>query len=272
MSGFFAEGTFWDVNGTQDAAIRDAAKRLGFDGALGEVQRLWAVAAGNLTTFDALVAQRADHVPLSHLLGYRDFYKHRFIVTADVLDPRPDTETLIEAALAVPFTRVLDLGTGSGCILLSLLGDRPDATGVGTDLSDAALAVAGRNAAALDLQSRATFLQSDWFADVAGSFDLIVSNPPYIAADEMAGLQADVRDHEPRMALTDEADGLTCYRIIANGAHAALNTDGHLMVEIGPTQGAAVAEMFAANGFAKIQVTQDLDGRDRVVFGQKSGG
>lgn len=270
MSGFFAEGTFWDVNATQDAVITDAARRLGVDRALGEVRRLWAAASANVDTFDALVARRAAHEPLSHLLGYRDFYKHRFNVTSDVLDPRPDTETLIEAALAVPFATVLDLGTGSGCILLSLLAERRDAEGTGTDLSDKALAVAGQNADVLGVQTQVTFVQSDWFTNVTGTFDLIVSNPPYIAADEMAGLQPDVRDHEPRMALTDEGDGLSCYRKIIAVAPDYLTDDGYVMVEIGPTQAAAVSAMFAAKGFAQIDVIQDLDGRDRVVCGQKS--
>jgi release factor glutamine methyltransferase len=271
LSGFFAEGTFWDVNGAQDALIRAAAEQLGFEGALGEVRRLWAVTGANVVTFQVLVGRRASSEPLSHLLGYRDFYKHRFVVTADVLDPRPDTETLIEAALAVPFTRVLDLGTGSGCILLSLLAERRDSVGKGTDLSDAALAVAGQNAEALGVMDRVSFAVSDWFDAVEGAFDLIVSNPPYIALDEMAGLQADVRDHEPRMALTDEADGLTCYRAIVAGAPAYLAENGYLMVEIGPTQADAVSAMFAEWGFAEIRVFQDLDGRDRVVSGQKTG-
>ena len=269
MSGFFAEGKFWDVTADQDALIRAAANQLGFAGALGEVQRLWAAAQGDSVTFDGLVARRAAHEPLSHLLGYRDFYKHRFFVTADVLDPRPDSETLIEAALTVPFQTVLDLGTGSGCILLSLLAERRDSAGVGADMSAAALAVAQRNAVALNVE-KVRFVTSDWFTDIEGQFDLIVSNPPYIAADEMTDLQPEVRDHEPRMALTDEADGLTCYRTIIAAAPDYLTEGGHLLVEIGPTQGPAVSAMFAAQGFAEIRVIADLDGRNRVVFGQKS--
>jgi release factor glutamine methyltransferase len=191
-------------------------------------------------------------------------------VTADVLDPRPDTETLIESALGVPFNRVLDLGTGSGCIVLSLLGERPAAAGVGTDLSDDALSVAAQNAEQLNVGNQLTFVQSDWFSNVEGPFDLIVSNPPYIAAAEMNDLQPEVRNHEPRMALTDEDDGLSCYRAITSDAMAYLNADGHLMFEIGPTQAAAVSAMMTAKGFAEIRVVQDLDGRDRVVLGQKT--
>ena len=273
MNGFHAEDRYWDVTADENALIAAAVAKLdtaGLPGLLGEVRRLWAVAQADPDTFDALVVRRAAREPLSHLLGYRDFYKHRFMVTSDVLDPRPDTETLIEAALSVPFSSVLDLGTGSGCILLSLLAERRDAVGTGTDLSDAALAVAQQNAVKLSVQDRATLVQSDWFDAVTGEFDLIVSNPPYIAVEEMIGLQPEVRDHEPRMALTDEADGLSCYRTIVSGAPQFLAEGGHLIVEIGPSQGDAVRAMMVAQGFAQIRVIADLDGRDRVVFGQKT--
>lgn len=233
-----------------------------------EARILWrATPDENGEAFLAKIKQRASRVPLSQVLGYRDFYKHRFIVTPDVLDPRPDTETLIEAALLEPFDRVLDLGTGSGCILLSLLAERPQAAGVGTDMSQAALAVAAQNCVALDLMARTTLVPSDWFRTVEGQFDLIVSNPPYIAADEMDGLQPEVRMYEPRMALTDEADGLTAYRKIAAGAPAHLRVGGRLMFEIGPTQAAAVSSMMRHAGFERLRVVPDLDGRDRVVVG-----
>jgi len=285
VSGFFAAGTWWDVTAEDNAHIKGAAEKLavaGIEGAIVEAQRLWAASAPGqftdadalhdgtmISRFDALVERRMAREPLSHLLGYRDFYKHRFVVSSDVLDPRPDTEDLVVAALDVPFRTVLDLGTGSGCILLSLLADRPEATGTGTDMSKAALAVAAQNVARLELETRATLLASDWFANVDGQFDLIVSNPPYIAASEMAGLQPEVRDHEPRMALTDEGDGLACYRIITAGAPGYLNPGGSLMLEIGPTQGAAVRGMMQAHGFADVVVKPDIDGRDRVVIGQK---
>lgn len=204
---------------------------------------------------------------MSHLLGYRDFWSYRFKVTPDVLDPRPETETLIEAALAQPFDSVLDLGTGSGCILLTLLAERGGATGIGVDASPAALRVAEQNAAALGVADRCALEVSDWYAGVGGTFDLIVSNPPYIAAGEMSGLAPEL-SHEPRMALTDEADGLSCYRIITAGARAHLVPGGWLMVEIGPTQGAAVLQMFDAAGLTDVQIRTDLDGRDRVVIGR----
>lgn len=214
------------------------------------------------------VAERAQRKPLSQVLGYRDFYKHRFVVTGDVLDPRPDTETLIEVALQGDFRRVLDLGTGSGCILLSLLADRPKATGMGTDISAAALDVAAQNASLLKVSRQAEFMQSDWFAQITGTFDLIVSNPPYIALSEMDALQPEVRLFEPQGALTDGADGLSAYKTITDQAAAYLATGGSLIFEIGPTQAAAVSAMMEVAGFSDITVIPDLDGRDRVVSGK----
>ena len=217
--------------------------------------------------FDAALRARAARQPVSQIIGRRAFWKHEFRVTRDTLDPRPETETLIEAALAEPFASVLDLGTGTGAILISLLAERPQARGTGTDISAAALSVAQENATKIGVC--ATFLESDWFATVTGRFDLIVSNPPYIALDEMAGLAPDVRDWEPRQALTDEGDGLTAYRIIAASAPTHLAPGGRLMVEIGPTQGAEVAALMLAAGLMDSHILPDLDGRDRVVFARK---
>ncbi|MEO0371914.1 MAG: peptide chain release factor N(5)-glutamine methyltransferase, partial [Pseudomonadota bacterium] len=168
-----------------------------------------------------MAARRCGREPLSHILGLRAFYEHEFRVTGDVLDPRPETEVLVRAALAVPFDRVLDLGTGSGCILLSVLAARAGAQGLGTDLSEAALNVAKQNAASLGLTDRVDFTISDWFSRISDRFDLIVSNPPYIPAADMAALDAELA-FEPRMALTDEADGLAAYRVIAAEAREYL--------------------------------------------------
>jgi release factor glutamine methyltransferase len=278
VTGFFAGGTYLEVSQQDNDAITGAAEMLATNGvsdALKEARLLWVAAkpqghddhADGRALFDAYVARRCAREPLSHLVGYRDFYEHRFVVSADVLDPRPDTEALIIAALDAPFDRVLDLGTGSGCILLSLLAARSEAQGVGTDVSDAALAVAKKNRTQMELGARAELARSDWFEAVEGVFDLIVSNPPYIAADEMEGLQPEVRQHEPRMALTDDADGLTAYRKITKDAPAHLTPGGRLMFEIGPTQALAVSAMMQAAGFERIRVVPDLDGRDRVLVG-----
>ncbi|WOI55210.1 peptide chain release factor N(5)-glutamine methyltransferase [Palleronia sp. LCG004] len=217
--------------------------------------------------FEALVASRAGGRPLSRILGYREFWTHRFEIGDDVLDPRADTETLVARALDLDWASCLDLGTGSGCVLLSLLSERKDARGVGTDVSDGALGIAARNARALGLEGRSSFLQSDWYAHVTGRFDLIVSNPPYIALDEMEGLSPDVRGHDPRGALTDEADGLGAYRRIVEGARDHLHPGGWLAVEIGWRQRGAVQGLFEAAGFRSIACHADLEGRDRVVLG-----
>ncbi|MEI4470163.1 peptide chain release factor N(5)-glutamine methyltransferase [Frigidibacter sp. MR17.24] len=217
--------------------------------------------------FAAAIEERLRRRPVAQITGERLFWGRSFRVTRDTLDPRPETEELVAEALAQPFGRVLDLGTGTGCILLTLLAERPEASGVGLDLSPGALAVAGENAGRLGLQARARLLQSDWYdaAGGTGPFDLIVSNPPYIAQDEMADLSPEVRDWEPAMALTPGGDGLDAYREIARGAAAHLAPGGRLIVEIGPTQGRAVSGLFRRAGLDVTRIRPDLDGRDRVV-------
>jgi release factor glutamine methyltransferase len=212
-----------------------------------------------------MIAARVARVPVSRITGRRTFWGRDFAVTADVLDPRPETEVLVALALAGPFDRVLDLGTGSGCILVTLLAERPAATGTGTDVSDGALVAAQANAVALGVADRATFVPADWFAGAYGRFALIVSNPPYIAEDEMPGLAAEVRDHDPRIALTPGGDGLAAHRAIAADACRHLMPGGRLLIEIGPTQGRAVADLMSAGGLTDIRVLPDLDGRDRVI-------
>ena len=220
------------------------------------------VPADQLAVLDAMLDARAARQPLSQIIGRRAFWKHDFRVTRDTLDPRPETEALIEAALKLPWRNVLDLGTGTGAILISLLAERPGAQGLGTDLSEAALAVARDNAARIGVD--AAFQRADWFEGVAGRFDLIVSNPPYIALSEMPDLAPEVREWEPHSALTDFGDGLSAYRAIAAGAGAHLAPGGHMLVEIGWQQGPEVAAIFADAG-AEVAVLPDLDGRDRVV-------
>lgn len=220
--------------------------------------------------YDQLIALRSVRVPVSHLLGERAFYGRNFKVSSEVLDPRPETETLIEAALAAPFKNVLDLGIGSGCILVTLLAETPDARGVGVDLSEAACLQASANAVLHRVQARAEILVSDWFSKVTGRFDLIVANPPYIAQHELGGLAPEVREHEPDMALTDGGDGLGAYRAISRRARDFLTDDGRTIVEIGYAQAEAVVGLFRAAGFAAIHVLTDLDGRDRVIVAHNS--
>lgn len=218
----------------------------------------------DLAAYRDAVDRRERRQPVSQIVGRRAFWTHEFRVTPDVLDPRPETETLVAAALEAPFRRVLDLGTGSGCILLSLLSERPRASGTGTDVSTAALDVARGNAAMLGLSDRAAFAQADWTDGIEGPFDLIVSNPPYVAEAEMAGLAPELA-WEPRGALTPGGDGLGAYRAIAADAPALAASGGRIAVEIGPTQAAAVVALFEAAGAASVSVRPDLDGRDRVV-------
>tara|TARA_R110002094_G_scaffold200857_3_gene172401 strand:+ start:647 stop:1483 length:837 start_codon:yes stop_codon:yes gene_type:complete len=219
--------------------------------------------------FENLVALRAVRVPVSQLVGRRAFYGRDFKISRDVLDPRPETETLVELALDQPFEQVLDLGTGSGCILVTLLAECAAAGGVGVDLSEAACLQASANAVLHGVAARAEILQSDWFGSVDGRFDLIVSNPPYLAAPEMQDVAPELRDHEPAMALTDGQDGLSAYRVIAGEAQGYLTPEGRVMVEIGWRQGREVCGIFERAGWGSVTLAQDLDGRPRVVCAQK---
>ena len=228
-----------------------------------------------LKVYRAAIESRAARQPVAQITGKRLFWGRSFQVTRDVLDPRPETETLIVAALEHPFGTVLDLGTGSGAIVLTLLAERAGANGLGVDLSPAALDVAHANARGLGLVPRARFAFSDWFGSVSGRFDLIVANPPYIGVNEIAQLAPDVRDWEPRMALVPagcDGTGLAAYRHICAQAPRYLNPGGRLLVEIGATQGDAVAAIFARSELQAVKVLPDMTGRDRVVSGQVGAG
>jgi release factor glutamine methyltransferase len=225
-------------------------------------------------TFEDYVSRREHREPLSHILGRRGFWKIMLRVTPDVLDPRPDTETLVELALREapegrPFS-VLDLGVGSGAILLAILAERPAAKGLGVDVSEAALAVARDNAASLGLGHQVALLRGDWTAGLAeASFDLVVANPPYIRSAEIAELQPEVRDHEPRLALDGGPDGLDAYRILAPEILRVLKPGGRFLVEIGYDQSIEVEALFAAAGGVSITTAKDLANRDRVVAGRR---
>jgi len=226
------------------------------------------VSAEEMARYEALLHRRLDHEPVSRIIGRRMFWGRDFRITPHVLDPRPETETLVAEALAGPApARLLDLGTGSGILAVTLLAEWVQAEALASDLSPEALIVARSNAEDLGVADRLTLIEADWFSGIDARFDLIVSNPPYIAAGEMAGLDPEVRDHDPEMALTPGGDGLEAYRAIAAGARARLAPGGRLLVEIGPTQGAEVAAMFLAAGLSDVKVLPDLDGRDRIVRG-----
>ncbi|GAA6186971.1 peptide chain release factor N(5)-glutamine methyltransferase [Litorivita sp. NS0012-18] len=253
----------------QGVAPRDA-KRLLAHAAGVDAARLMALGAAELSAdvmarYGQYLARRATGEPVSKITGKRAFWNHEFLVTADVLDPRADTETLVAKALERDFTRVLDLGTGTGCILLSLLAERAQASGMGVDISPAALQVARENAARTGVGARADLRLSDWFDAVEGRFDLITANPPYITEAEMADLSPEVRDHDPHLALTPGGDGLEPYRIIARAAPAHLAPQGRILVEMGWRQGPQVAQIFAQAGFRDIETVQDFEGRDRVT-------
>ena len=215
--------------------------------------------------FSNAVERRLARIPVSHILGYRDFFDHRFIVTSDVLDPRPETEHLVEEALKKNFQNVLDLGTGSGCIILSLLAKKAGSRGLGVDVSKTAINIAKKNAVQMSLQRRVEFKVSDWFNNIKPQkFDLIVSNPPYIHPEKIKFLEPELK-HEPLLALTDNKDGLDSYRNIAHSAPSFLQSRGHLILEIGFDQEFEVTKILNLNGFQDIKVTRDLNGRQRVI-------
>ena len=207
--------------------------------------------------------------PVSRILGRREFWGLDFAVTPAVLDPRADSETLVAAALdllrGVAGPRILDLGTGTGCLLLAVLSERPDAQGLGVDISGAALDVARANAAALGLAARAGFVMADWTAGVDGVFDLVLSNPPYIVSTGIAALDAGVRDHDPRLALDGGADGLDAYRALARALPPVLAPRGHAVVELGFGQADAVTALFEAAGLCVAHVVSDLGGVPRAL-------
>lgn len=212
--------------------------------------------------------QRAVHVPLQHLLGYQDFMGLRFQVNEYVLIPRQDTEILVEEAMRYLHDgmRILDLCTGSGCILLSLLHYSNDCEGVGVDISQEALQVAAQNAELLGI--RADFLKSDLYEKVTGKFDLLVSNPPYIERAVIPTLMEEVREYDPYIALDGGEDGLDFYRRIIGGAQDYLKRGGQILMEIGSGQAKAVRELLYEAGFKEIDVCKDFAGLDRVVSGR----
>lgn len=228
--------------------------------------------------FLAMIERRKLREPVSRILGSRDFWRHSFLISPDTLDPRPDSETLVEWAIDilanVPAPRIIDFGTGTGCLLLSILDDIANSSGIGVDLSPGAVEIATRNAAALGLSDQSRFVVSNWdrdltAKDISDGFDAVISNPPYIAMDEMTGLDAEVRDHDPHLALTDGADGLTAYRKLSTVSFSLLRSGGFAIFEIGRGQEDAVADMLCQAGYQNVECRKDLGGIVRCVGGRK---
>jgi release factor glutamine methyltransferase len=218
--------------------------------------------------------RRLRREPMSHILGSREFWSLSFKVTADTLDPRPDTETLVEAALsAIPdrqaALRLLDFGTGTGCILLALLSELPQATGVGIDASPAALAVARENAKTLGLSHRAGFVLGDWGRGIDQAFDVILANPPYIPEGDIDGLEAEVALFEPRDALAGGDDGLDCYRALAPDVARLLKPGGIAALEVGLGQAEVVGRFLQDRKLTLLAVRRDLAGVERCVLVSK---
>ncbi|BCM21842.1 peptide chain release factor N(5)-glutamine methyltransferase [Mesorhizobium sp. J8] len=231
------------------------------------------VAPAALSAVELALRRRVAGEPVHRILGYREFYGLRLSLSRETLEPRPDTETLVDAVL--PFARataerlgecrILDLGTGTGAIALALLGAVPAATATGVDISPDALATATANARNLGLGKRFKALNSNWFEKVSGRYHVIASNPPYIPSREIGNLQDEVRDFDPHRALDGGADGLDPYRVIAAEAAGFLEAQGKIAVEIGHTQKNEVTEMFAAAGYGLAAAYRDLGGNDRVL-------
>jgi release factor glutamine methyltransferase len=226
--------------------------------------------------FKILLRRRAELEPVAYLLGYRDFYRHRFKVDRNVLIPRPDTELLVELAVAAlkdkPSAKILDIGTGSGCIAISLAAECPESFVTAWDISDEALAVARTNAESLNV-TNVEFVKHDArnvIASTANTYDLIVSNPPYISRADVTQMGPGVQAYEPGLALfTTDLEGLEFYKIFATSYQGLLRPAGKIFLEIGFNQGEKVAHLFEATGWRKIKISKDLSGHDRVVSAEK---
>jgi release factor glutamine methyltransferase len=258
-----------------DSADADArlliAHALGINRAALMTDGARALSTGEMKAIDALAARRLKREPVSRIFSSKEFWSLSLTVTPDVLVPRPETETVVEAAIdtLLPMKqeklRILDIGTGSGALLLALLSEFLNATGIGTDISAAALEVARMNAERYALAARCTFIACNIAAGVQGTFDLIVSNPPYIAHGEIAALAPEVRDYDPSLALDGGADGLDGYRAIAAQVRPLLAQGGRLIVELGAGQESAVRALFTKAGLHVTAVKEDLAGIPRAL-------
>lgn len=224
-------------------------------------------------TASVYASRRLSGEPVDSILGWREFYGRRFKVTKDVLSPRADTELLVRCGLNALEGKTaptcLDLGTGSGAVLISILSECTNAAGVGVDISEEALSIARENASDLEVSNRAEFLPSEWYEAVVGRYDLILSNPPYITDAAMEELEAEVVQFDPDISLRGGPDGLEAYRAILSGAGRHLKSGGHLWVEIGYDQAETVKDLFVQSNFADIEIRKDLSGQTRCVGGKK---
>ena len=222
----------------------------------------------------SMIERRAGGEPVYRILGHREFHGLDLLLSKETLEPRPDTEVLVDTLLPAlrdavsqkGSARILDLGTGTGAICLALLKECPDATGIGSDISTGALETAAKNASRNGLETRFEIMQSDWFEKISGSFDIIVSNPPYIRSDIVTTLDREVRHHDPMAALDGGQDGLAPYRLIAADAGRFLVENGIVGVEIGFDQRLDVSTIFASNGFSLVDAVKDYGGNDRVLI------
>lgn len=252
--------------------LAQATERLraaGIESARADARILWQYAQGNPDVFGTAISRRIAHEPVAYITGYKEFWSLDFEVGPGVLIPRPETETLIDAVAEelpdreLPY-RILDLGTGSACLLVAILAEYPYATGVAVDSSEKALKWARRNVVRFGLEKRAELLNGDWHP-APGAFDVIVSNPPYIPAGDLVTLPPDVRKHEPRAALDGGQDGLSAYRALAPALRAALKPDGVAALEIGIGQSHMVEDIMEGAGFRVTKFVPDLAGIPRCV-------
>lgn len=288
---------------TVGSAVRDWTKQLacaGIEGAGGDVRRLVAGALGvsaadvlrapervlttaELQLLQGCVERRRQHEPVSRILGVRDFYGRAFAISPATLDPRPDSETVVAAALEIAREegwmsqplRILDVGTGSGCLLLTLLCELPQATGFGTDISEAALATAACNARHLGLEQRVSWLHADGLENVAGPFHMLIANPPYVRTADLDGLEPEVRDFDPIQALDGGPDGLAMYRRLAQGIPDVVAAAGWVVFEVGHDQADLVAGLLgskeAGMDCARIRIRRDVAGKRRCVAARTLG-
>jgi release factor glutamine methyltransferase len=259
-----------DVDGSAlDARLLlQAACELSHEQIIAEPEKI--ISATQSVVFQKYITRRLAHEPVSRILGVREFYGREFVVTPAVLDPRADTEALVDLTLSLDIPvqagiHVLDIGTGSGAIIITLLAERATAHGVAVDLSQDALQVAKKNALRHGVSGRLQFHHGSWFEGLTSKFNLIVSNPPYIPHAEIAMLETDVKDYDPHLALDGGGDGLYAYRALAAGASAHLADQGFIVVEIGAGQASDVTDIFAHHHFKLHSQRKDLGGHVRAL-------